>query len=86
MWAVNATTPPIKSDVKLALAALLVVSEAIREVKQVPSGTLYAMLCAKLSLDAYSAIIRTLEGAGVISVKNRLITWTGPTTTETKGK
>ena len=42
------------------------VADCIREVGAVPSGHLYAILMAKMDLDTYQAIIRTLVRAGLV--------------------
>lgn len=61
------------------------ISEAIRGLKSVPSGHLYAQVMGHMTLDTYNGILGILTRAGLIEVKNHLITWTGPTLEETKG-
>jgi hypothetical protein len=54
------------------------IAEAIRELREVPSGHLYARLCGKISSETYDRVLSTLKGAGLISVsRSHLITWTG---------
>ncbi len=53
------------------------VAEAIQELKEVPSGHLYAMVCGHIGYDRYQAIIGTLKRAGLIKVENHLIVWIG---------
>ncbi len=42
---------PTKRELSAALALTLAVSEAIREAGSIPSGTLYAMLCDRVTID-----------------------------------
>ena len=52
-----------------------------------PSGTLYAMVMGRLSLQSYEAIIRALVGAGLVRQDaSFFLTWNGPTFPETKGQ
>lgn len=70
--------PPTPSQVKAALAVTIAVAEAIRELGEVPSGTLYAQLLGRVDLQGYQAIIRNLKSAGLVSESAHLLTWTGP--------
>lgn len=56
------------------------VASAIHDLgRPIPSGELYARLMGHLDLATYEAILRTLTGAGLISVDgSHLIRWTGP--------
>ncbi len=55
------------------------VAEAIRELKSVPSGHLYARLMGKLTLDEYESILDAIKKAGLISEdRSNLLTWIGP--------
>lgn len=69
---------PASSDVSKALEMVFAVSEAIREAGEVPSGTLYAFLMGRVSLEGYNKIIGILKGAGLIKESNHLLAWTGP--------
>jgi hypothetical protein len=73
----NPTTPS-KADVLAALKIAAAIAETIREVGEVPSGTLYAQLCDRMSLEAYEGFIRALKAAGLVSESAHLLTWTGP--------
>ena len=70
---------PTAAQLKAALAITLAVAEAIREAREIPSGTLYATLLGRVDLAGYEAMIRNLKNAGLVSEKNNLLTWTGPT-------
>lgn len=60
---------------QLVLALFDTVSESIKELGEVPSGHLYNVLQAHMSLDMYNQIIGLLEKEGKIEVKNHLIKW-----------
>mgnify|MGYP001377281060 CR=1 FL=1 len=62
-----------------AIVMAVAIAEAIREVKEVPSGTLYAMLVGRVTMEGYTSIIRTLKGAGLVEeTSSHLLRWTGP--------
>jgi hypothetical protein len=60
-----------------AVEVVAAIGTAIRDLKQVPSGELYAHVMHRLSLADYNNVISTLKNAGLIRVSNHLITWTG---------
>lgn len=65
---------------RAALEVVQVITEAIRELKEVPSGELYARLMPHgISIGNYQTFLDMLQGAKLIQVKNHLITWVGPT-------
>lgn len=66
-----------KEQVSAAIRITQAVAEAIRELKEVPSGQLYARLMSVLSLSQYNQIIDVLKKAGVISESNHLLKWIG---------
>jgi hypothetical protein len=65
------------AQVRAAMTILTVVSEAIRDLKEVPSGTLYANVMSVLSLEQYNKAIDLLKGAGVVTEQNHLLRWVG---------
>jgi len=69
---------PTKEQVKAALAVTLAVAEAIREAKEIPSGTLYSMLIGRVDITGYEAMIRNLKNAGLVKESCNLLTWIGP--------
>lgn len=69
---------PTAKEVKAAFAMTLAVAETIREAGEVPSGTIYAVLCGKVDLAGYQAMIRNLKAAGLVKEKSNLLTWVGP--------
>ena len=60
-----------------ALQIVMAVADAIKDLKSVPSGELYARLMAHMSLESYNSVIGVLERTGLITVKSHLITWVG---------
>lgn len=69
---------PSKAELSAALSILMTVAETIREIGEVPSGTLYAMLCGTISLDEYQSMITTLKRAGLVDEQSHLLRWIGP--------
>lgn len=61
-----------------ALQIITVVSEAIRELKEVPSGVLYSQLMGHMSLDQYNQIIGLIKRTGLVTESNHLLKWVGP--------
>jgi hypothetical protein len=66
-----------REQIVAAIKVTLAIAETIKELGSVPSGELYALLCGKMSLNQYQIIIGNIERAGMITVKNNLITWIG---------
>lgn len=66
-----------KEEVVAAITTVVALGEAIRDLKEVPSGHLYATVCGRMSLESYQAAIRMLTKAGLIKVENHLITYIG---------
>ena len=69
---------PSAAHVKAAFAATAAMAEAIRELGEVPSGTLYASVCGRMDISSYEAIIRTLKGAGLVTESAHVLRWCGP--------
>lgn len=63
--------------VAAAVATVAAVAEAIQELKEVPSGHLYAQLMGVMDLRTYNAVISALKKAGLITESNHLLTWVG---------
>lgn len=66
------------SEAGAAVEIIMAVAEAIRSLKSVPSGHLYARLMGSLTLDDYQSIIGVLKRTGLVSESGHLLTWTGP--------
>lgn len=63
---------------KVYLSDAIAIAEAIRELKEIPSGHLYARVSQYITLDAYNSIISALKTAGLVKEQNFLLTWVGP--------
>lgn len=62
---------------RAALAVAMTIGEAIRDLKQVPSGELYAQVMGHLSYSQYEGILSALISAGLVKRENHLLTWVG---------
>lgn len=62
---------------KAALAIVIAVGEAIKELGSVPSGHLYARLMGNMSLETYNKVIALLVKTGAVKDENHLLTWVG---------
>jgi hypothetical protein len=69
---------PTSAQIRAALAMTIAVSETIRELGEVPAGTLYATLMSRVDLAGFEAMIRNLKNAGLVAEKASLLTWVGP--------
>lgn len=61
-----------------ALDIVATLAEAIRELKSVPNGHLYALVTPYMSLDQYNGILATLKRANLIEETNHVLKWIGP--------
>jgi hypothetical protein len=70
---------PTRSQLVGALEIVKAVAEALRELGEVPAGTLYAALMSKLSHAEFEQIIGIIHGAGLIERDDsHLLRWIGP--------
>ena len=70
---------PTAAQVKAALAVTMAVAETIREAGEVPSGTVYAALIGRVSLEGYQSMLRNLKNAGLVEESPaHLLKWIGP--------
>lgn len=70
---------PSASELSAGTRIILAVAETVRECGECPSGTLYAGLIGRVTLEGYSKILGILKGAGLIEVSpSHLVKWTGP--------
>jgi len=56
----------------------ITLSEAIRELGQIPSGHLYARVMEHIDVHSYQVIIDALVRAKLITNQHHLLTWVGP--------
>jgi transcriptional regulator CtsR len=67
-----------KEQINGGLQVVQAIAEAIRELKQVPSGKLYAMVMGKLSLEQYEKVIQILVDARLVKKhQSHLLEWIG---------
>ena len=62
-------------QIKASLGVLKAIADTIKELKEVPSGELYAGVMGSLSLEEYNTVIGILKQAGVITESNYLLKW-----------
>lgn len=68
-----------KEQIATALQQVAAVADAIRGLGKVPNGELYAVLMANgMSIESYTAIIRTLKNAGLVTEELHVLKWVGP--------
>ena len=67
-----------KARLSAAFQATVAVAESLRELKQVPSGILYAQLMGVMDLPTFNALIRTLKDTGLVIEENYMLVWKGP--------
>jgi ABC-type iron transport system FetAB ATPase subunit len=70
--------PVTKEQLHGAFATVQTVAEAIRELKQVPSGLLYTNVMGKIDFEGYEKIINLLKRSGLVREENHLLIWIEP--------
>jgi hypothetical protein len=68
---------PAKAEANGADLITEAVADCIREVGEVPSGHLYAMLTGVLTLNEYSMVIAILRARGDVTQRGHLLCWVG---------
>lgn len=69
--------PPTKEEIKAALLITMAVADTIRELGRVPSGTLYATLCGRMSLRSYEAVVASIKRTGLVKEVAHELIWVG---------
>lgn len=67
-----------QEQVKTFVTAASAIADAIRELREVPSGHLYAQVMSHMTLPTYDRIIEALVNAELVSNQNHLLKWIGP--------
>ena len=62
-------------QIKASLGVLKAIADTIKELKEVPSGHLYAGVMNTLSLEEYNTVIGILKRAGLVTEVNYLLKW-----------
>lgn len=74
----NHTTMTQEQKVKALAELTNAIGDTIKDLGQIPSGHLYAMLCGKMSLSLYQNIIKVLVQAGKVKQhSSHLLEWVG---------
>lgn len=60
------------------LLLMMLLSEAISELKSTPAGPLYAMLMSKISLGDFQSFIEVFTKLGLVTKKGDMLTWHDP--------
>ncbi len=63
------------NQLQAGLAALKAIADAVRELKQVPSGHIYAAVMGVMDINAYEKAVSMLCNAGVIRKAGDLLVW-----------
>lgn len=74
---ISPNMPELTIEQKKLILMTEAIGEAIRELRSVPSGHLYARLCGSVSFDDYNRAIGLLVKIGKISNTGHLLTWNG---------
>lgn len=65
-----------KQAAKMVITAVKAYADAIKELKEIPSGELYAQLMPLgMKLETHEKILSLLVNAKLISINNHLIKW-----------
>jgi hypothetical protein len=72
-------TTPTRSQARAALSVLLTLTEAIRQLGSIPSGTLYAHVAGHMDLQTYNSLLARIKGSGLVEEsQDGMLTWVGP--------
>ena len=67
-----------KEQARAAVEIVAAVAEAIRELKEVPNGHLYAHLMGRMTFSQYETVIGILKNAKLIEESGHVLKWIGP--------
>lgn len=68
-----------KEQVKGAFNTIVAVTEAIREAREIPEGTLYAALMGHgCDLATFEKMVRIIVNTGLVEKRGKLLRWIGP--------
>lgn len=69
-------TSATEKQITAGLARVRAIADCIRDIGAVPSGHLYAQICARLTIGEYDKIIGILKKAGMITESSsHMLTW-----------
>jgi hypothetical protein len=73
------TTNTSPAEIKAAFAIMQALAEAIRELREVPAGHLFASLQDRLTFGQFEQAIGILKASGLVRESNaHLLTWIEP--------
>lgn len=76
---IDQSTQPTRAQHRAALSVILTLTEAIRQLGEIPSGHLYAQVCSHMDLQTYTSLIERIKGAGLVEEsQGGMLTWVGP--------
>lgn len=61
---------------------MVAVTEAIREAREIPEGTLYATLIGRVDIAGFEKIVGIVVGSGLVEKRGNLLRWIGPEITQ----
>jgi hypothetical protein len=65
----------LATAVNQAVEVSRAIAETIRDIGEIPSGTLYAIVMSHLTLSEYESIIEALVTAGLVTNHGYLLQW-----------
>ena len=82
MYSTRFEGPTNKNELRQQMDAYIgfirATADAIRDAKQIPSGTLYAMVMGAMDLQTYNNVLGILKRTKLVTERGYLLTWTGP--------
>ena len=69
---------PTQAEKKAALSMIIAVTEAIREAREIPEGTLYAVLMGRCEFPAFEKMVALIVHTGLVEKRGNLLRWVGP--------
>ena len=70
-------TKPTAEQIEKHIQAIKAVADCIKELKQVPSGHLYARVMEFMDIDQYNTIIGILISTKFVRQENHVLIWIG---------
>lgn len=71
------TTMKQAEQLTSALMVCKAIADAIQQLGEVPSGTLYAHVMGKMDMPTYERVIATVVSAGLVEKRGDLLVWKG---------
>ena len=70
-------TAGLPAAIKRSIEVAATIAEAIKDTREIPSGTLYALVMSHLSLSEYQSVIDMLVKVKLITNNGHLLRWVG---------